>query len=170
MNQNNGGGLTHWKKLHNPDYLGAYAIEPGTEPIYTIDYVREESVTGPDGKKETCMVVHFKEAGIKPMILNATNAKTINKIYDTPYIEQWQGKPIQIYVAKVKAFGDMTDALRIRPMIPKVQLPVLDKSHPKWPDAVSKVQSGATTREAISKYYIVSDQVWEELKKGGKNA
>lgn len=170
MQQNNGGGLTHWKKLHNPDYLGAYAIEPGTEPIYTIASVGEESVTGSDGKKETCMVIRFKEAGIKPMILNATNAKTINKIYDTPYIEQWVGKPIQLYVARVKAFGDTTDALRIRPVAPKVQLPVLDKSHPKWADAVAKVQSGAATRESIAKYYIVSDEIWAELQKGGGNA
>lgn len=23
---------THWKKLTNPDYLGAYAFDPGEEP------------------------------------------------------------------------------------------------------------------------------------------
>ena len=34
-------------------------------------------VTGPDGKKEECTVVHFAEKEIKPLILNTTNAKTI---------------------------------------------------------------------------------------------
>lgn len=112
---------THWKKLTNPDYLGAYALEPGQDLIATIKSVGEERVTGPDGKKEDCTVVHFEEPGIKPMILNATNAKTIQKIYKTPYIEEWKGCKIQIFIAQVKAFGDVVDALRIRPYAPKVQ-------------------------------------------------
>ena len=110
--------MTHWKKLTNPNYLGAYALEEGQELILTIGYVKEETVIGPDGKKEDCVVAHFKEKE-KPMILNATNLKTITKIYNTPYIENWVGKRIQIYVAQVKAFGELTDALRIRPYIPK---------------------------------------------------
>ena len=73
---------THWKKLNNPDYLGAYALTPGQDLIATIKTVGKEIVTGPDGKKEECMVVHFMESNIKPLILNATNAKTIQKIYD----------------------------------------------------------------------------------------
>ena len=79
---------THWKKLNNPDYLGAYALEPGQELVATIKVVRKEMVTGPDGKKEECTVVHFAEKEIKPLILNTTNAKTIQKIYKTPYIEE----------------------------------------------------------------------------------
>jgi hypothetical protein len=50
----------------------------------------------------------------KPMILNKTNCKIIAKIHDTPYIEQWAGKSILIYAAKVKAFGEMVDALRVK--------------------------------------------------------
>lgn len=110
--------MTHWKKLTNPDYLGAYALEEGQELVVTIDYVREETVIGPDGKKEDCTVIHFKDK-VKPMILNVTNAKTIAKIYSTPYIEEWVGKKIQLYVAQVKAFGEVVEALRIRPYMPK---------------------------------------------------
>lgn len=109
---------THWKKLTNPDYLGAYALEPGQELILTMKKVVREVVTGPDGKKEECTVIHFAE-NVKPMILNSTNAKTIQKIYKTPYIEDWAGRKIQIYVEMVKAFGELVDALRIRPFIPK---------------------------------------------------
>lgn len=111
---------THWKKLNNPDYLGAYALEPGQELVATIKVVRKEMVTGPDGKKEECTVVHFAEKEIKPLILNATNAKTIQKLYKTPYIEDWQGRKIQLYVETVRAFGEMVEALRIRPSIPKI--------------------------------------------------
>ena len=109
--------LTHWKKLTNPDYLGAYALEPGQELILTIKSVSNETVTGTDGKKETCSVMRFAE-NVKPMILNATNSKTITKLLKTPYIEKWAGRKIQIYVESVKAFGEVVDALRIRPFLP----------------------------------------------------
>ncbi len=110
--------LTHWKKLTNPDYLGAYALEPGQDLIVTIKSVANEVVTGTDGKKETCSVMRFAE-NVKPMVLNATNSKTITKLLKTPYIEKWAGRKIQIYVESgVKAFGDVVDALRIRPFLP----------------------------------------------------
>ena len=110
---------THWKKLQNPDYLGSYALQPGEEMVLTIKSVAKGSVVGADGKKSEEAIMHFKETGVKPMILNATNQKIIQKIYKTPYIEDWVDKKIQIYVAQVKAFGDIVDALRIRPFIPQ---------------------------------------------------
>lgn len=108
---------THWKKLTNPDYLGAYSFNPGEEKILRIKSVSQELVVGTDGKKEQCTVAHF-DGGEKPMILNRTNCKAISKIYNTPYIEDWTGKRVTIYVAQVKAFGEVVDALRIRPKKP----------------------------------------------------
>lgn len=113
---------THWKKLTNPDYLGAYALDDGKDVILTISYVREEKVTGSDGKKDDCVVCHFSER-VKPMILNSTNMKTITKLFGTPYIEDWPGRRIQIGIEKVKAFGDVVDALRIRKFIPAENVP-----------------------------------------------
>jgi hypothetical protein len=48
------------------------------------------------------------------MIINKTNAKIITKILDTPFIEHWVGKSIIIYAAKVRAFGEMVEALRVK--------------------------------------------------------
>lgn len=110
----------HWRKLTNPNYLGAYSLMPGQEIVATIKRVANEMVIGPDGKKEECIVAYFIENDIKPMILNSTNCKTIQKIYKTPYIEEWQGRKIQLYVETVRAFGEMVEALRIRPSIPKI--------------------------------------------------
>lgn len=118
---------THWKRLTNPDYLGAYALNEGQELIATIQYVCEEKVIGTDGKKEDCTVAHFQERDLKPMILNATNCKTITKLYKTPYIEEWSGRKIQIFSDHVKAFGEVVEALRIRPFIPKVAVLKQDK-------------------------------------------
>lgn len=109
--------MTHWKKLTNPDYLGVYSLEDGQDMILTISHVCEETVTGQDGKKEKCVVCHFREK-CKPMILNATNMKMISKLYDTPYVEEWPGKKIQVGSERVKAFGEIVDALRVRKIIP----------------------------------------------------
>lgn len=112
--------LTHWKQLANYNYLGAYSIEGGKDLILTISNVRQEEVIGGDGKKEDCIVCYFADAD-KPMILNATNAKMIQKLLKTPYIEEWAGHKIQIGIEKVKAFGDVVEALRVRKFLPKAE-------------------------------------------------
>lgn len=110
---------THWKKLENPDYLGAYALQPGRDLVLQIKTVGQEEIYNPtNNKKEVCTVAHFTDKGVKPMILNVTNCKTISKVYDTPYIEDWTEKYISIYIAKVKAFGETVEALRIRNRVP----------------------------------------------------
>lgn len=105
--------LTHWKKLENPDYIGAYAFQPGEEKTVTITRVNREVVNGPDGKREECTIVHFEEPE-KPLVLNACNGKMISKVAGTPYVEQWAGVRIVLAVEKVKAFGDVVDAVRVQ--------------------------------------------------------
>ena len=113
---------THWKKLENPDYLGAYALQPNQDLVVQIKSVGQEEVYNPtNNKKDTCTVARFMDPAIKPMILNVTNCKTISKLYNTPYIEDWAGKYIAIYIAKVKAFGETVDALRIRSKVPTIE-------------------------------------------------
>ncbi|MEN6312757.1 MAG: hypothetical protein ABFD25_00760 [Clostridiaceae bacterium] len=117
---------TNWKKLQNPDYLGAYSLQDDNgknfEMTLTIKSVRSEEVKGPEGKEE-CIVLRFAE-NVKPMVLNATNAKIITKLYKSPFIEDWSGCKIIVYVEKVKAFGDVVDALRIRQKIPTQAVPI----------------------------------------------
>ena len=61
------------------------------------------------------------------MILNVTNKKMIAKLYKTKDTEKLKGKAVIIGIDKVKAFGDIHDALRIRKRIPQVQNAVLPK-------------------------------------------
>ena len=109
--------LTHWKKLRNNDYLGAWILSPGQDMILTIKKVERGIVASADGKKEEDSVMYFEE-DVKPLVLNATNSKQISKIYGTPYVENWVGKKIQIYSANVRAFGETMEAIRIRPFAP----------------------------------------------------
>lgn len=109
---------THWKKLINPDYLGAYSLEPGQDMVLTIRQVKKEMITGTDGKKEECIVCYWQEEQ-KPMILNVTNCKMIAKLLKTPYIERWAGHRIQIGAEIVSAFGEKVEALRVRKTLPE---------------------------------------------------
>lgn len=115
--------MTHWKKLTNPDYLGAYAFEPGEEKTVTIRDVGQETVTGAGGKQEDCTVIHLYDE--KPLIANATNARAIQRLLGTPYIEEWAGKSIILKTMTVQAFGETTDAVRVKPQLP--QVPICEK-------------------------------------------
>ena len=145
---------THWKQLTNPDYLGAYSLLPGQELTVEIVRVERKQVTGADGKKEDCTVAYLKDS--KPMILNATNCRTLSKIYGTPYIEEWAGKSVIIHSEKVKAFGDVVDALRIKPTKPI--LPELTPTHPAWNEAAKAVKAGKIDK-VLARYSVSGDNI-----------
>ena len=113
--------LTHWGKTRDVNYLGSWDLQPGQDLILTIKSIGQQTVENPmENTKEVKTVIHFVEDGYKPMVLNTTNKKAIAAALDTPYIENWVGNPISIYVAKIKAFGKINDALRIRDKKPDV--------------------------------------------------
>ena len=104
---------THWKKWTNPNYMGSYAFQPGEERTLTIKEVKRELVYNPSGSgKEECTVAYFVEDE-KPLILNATNCKTIAKVWGTPFVEDWKDRKITLKVKKISAFGEMVDAVRV---------------------------------------------------------
>ncbi len=131
---------THWKTLCNPDYVGAYWLPPGEDVTVVIDYVVREVITGTGGKKEECTVAHLK--GVKPFILNATNSKTIAKLYG-PYIEDWAGQRITLFASTTKLAGDTVECLRIRP---KVAEKVKQKINgDRFKKALESIQAGQYT-------------------------
>lgn len=152
---------THYRRLVNPHYIGAYSLDPGQELNVTIERVVRELVAGPDGKKEECTVAYLK--GQKPFILNATNSKTISKVLKSPYIEDWAGKTITLYAAKIKAFGEELEALRVKPTLPTK--PELTPTHTKWAGAVKALKAGNTTLDAIKAAYVLSETNEAQLSK-----
>lgn len=131
---------THWKKLMNPDYIGAYALQPGEEIVVTIQRVQCEKVTGTGGKKEECSVAHL--VGQKPLILNATNSKTIASLYG-PYIEDWAGKQIRLYASTTPLGGQIVECLRIRPIVPSdIQKSKTILTDSRLAEAVAAVKDG----------------------------
>jgi len=155
---------THFKKLRNPDYLGSWDLtdENGNfkNRILTIKDVKKQMVHDGRGGQEECVTVSFEES--KPMVMNATNLKTIHKSLNTPYIEEWVGKKIELTVQKVKAFGEMHDALRVV----KTSLE-LNPTHPKWNGAKKAIEAGTVTIEQIKKQYTLTPEN-EKLLTDGK--
>lgn len=157
---------THWKKLVNPDYLGAYSLNPGQELILTIKELQRKKVKGSGGKEQECTVCVFVE-NIKPMILNRLNSKTITKIYQTPYIEDWVGKKIQVFAETIEAFGEMTDALRVRPYEPNVAPPLLPISGKHYDNAVAHLKKEGEYETLIAdlrKHYTITEEIETKLK------
>lgn len=127
--------LTHWKKEAGKDYLGSWSLIIGADandkPIYreviaTITDIQKKAIPDMEGIKKGKndatkeeMLVYFAELD-KPMVVHAkTNFKGLESACATPFIEKWIGRQVCVCVEKnVKAFGQVTDALRIKP-VPK---------------------------------------------------
>ena len=82
-------------------YLGHWDIPGPDDLIVTIDHI------------ERC------ERGVKPMILNATNHRTIAKVMKSPLYEDWEGRKIAIYAGDESRAED-GKALRVREYAPRV--------------------------------------------------
>lgn len=159
--------LTHWKNQFNYDYLGAYSLPDGKDIVLTIKETKKEMVTGVNGQKSECFVAYFHE-NVKPMILNKTNCKAIEKMYKTPNIEEWVNKQIQIGATRINAFGEMTDCLRIRAFIPKPAdadtRPAVVTGSVVWKNILDGLAGGYTVAQVEKKYKLTKEQI-KELQK-----
>lgn len=136
---------THWRKILESDYLAGSDLDDGKgnfKPIVaTIKNARREEILEPaTAKKEVCLVLHFCES-LKPMICNVTNAKVISKVTGSVYIEDWQDKRITIKTEKVKAFGEIWDALRVSPKPPESTQPLEQKVEIACANCGGEIQS-----------------------------
>lgn len=143
---------THWKRLINPDYIGAYSINEGEDLTVKIDFVQVEEITGSGGKKEHCTVAHLVNE--KPMILNVTNSKTIAKLYG-PYIEDWQGKRITLFASTTRLAGETVECLRIRPKVAERKAqPITDA---RLETAIKSIIEGTFTTDKLRQAFILTE-------------
>ena len=113
----------HWKKIvSDPNYIGEADFTEGEEKVLTIGRINAaETVETAEGKSKKA-VVHWKEPGHKPMILNVARSKNIEKVAGSPYFEDWPGVQVQLYIEHgIKAFGEVVSAVRVRPHKPRVK-------------------------------------------------
>jgi len=160
---------THYKKLRNPNFIGSYELMNGGEPIRLVVEIigaSKDQVQNGD-KKEEAMVLKLKNQ--KPMIVNSTNAKAIEKALGSPYIEDWVGKRITLCVKKIRAFGESVDALRVENVAPaEPGKQDLNPNHEKWEGAKQALKDKKTTIEAIQNTYHVNDENLKLLQDAAK--
>ena len=150
---------THFKKMQNPNYIGSWDLYDNNgnmKPLtVTVDKVAKETVHDGRGGSEECPVMYFKE-NYKPMVMNATNLKAVAKITGSNFIEEWNGFKIKIEVKKVKAFGEIHEALRITEK--GVMLPELTPKHTKWASAKKSLQAKTITLEQLRKHFSINSE------------
>lgn len=115
---------THFRKAFDSPYLSSADIVGPT--VLTVSRVTLEA----DKTKKTkdmFNTAYFVERELrpgeklKPMILNATNSKTLRTLAGSPFIEDWQQIKITVYVDQNVKFGrEVMEGLRISPKAPVV--------------------------------------------------
>lgn len=149
---------THFKKLRNTNYLGSWDLMDDngvtTNKVVTISGTKKEAVHDGKGGTEDCVVVSFNEC--KSIVANATNLKAIQKITSSPFIEDWVGHKIELTTKKVRAFGDVHDAIRVVPVsvaAPKVE-PKVQMNNCKTLVELQNVWLGLTKEQKETKELI----------------
>jgi hypothetical protein len=108
--------VTHWRKLTDREYLGAWDVPKPT--VATITAVTGTQLPGQgDVKASKKPVISFKNTE-KKLIAGATICKAIAHMYGDD-VEQWVGKPVTLYATTTRAKGgDQVDCVRVKPEIP----------------------------------------------------
>ena len=114
---------THYRKAFDSPYLSSADIVEPT--VLTVKYVRLE-LDRTKKTKDMFNTAHFVETEIrrgealKPMILNASNSKTMKALTGSAFIDDWNNVRITIYVDHNVRFGKETvEGLRISPHAPE---------------------------------------------------
>lgn len=144
---------THWRKLQDNKYLGAYAIAEGADLVVTIKDVKRELIDASEGHVEDACVAYL-EGGLLPWIVNITNAKSIARLYGE-FIEDWAGKTVTLYKDQTKLDGEIVDCIRVRAERPSP--PPKPISDARFNQALAQVQAGEYTVEKLRERFILSE-------------
>lgn len=155
---------THYRKAFDSPYLSSADIVEPT--VLTIRLVALE----PDKTKKTKDVfntAHFVEKEIrpgeplKPMILNATNSKTMKALTGSAFLEDWQNVRVTIYVDNNVRFGkEVMEGLRISPHAPEQRY--ITPGTRLWENAKKAYQRDGTLDAVLAKA-AMSDEHQKQL-------
>lgn len=155
---------THYRKVMKSDHLGSADVEEFIEEkkslIFTIKHVKQEYNVTVAGRKGNFNIAYFKEA-IKPLVLNATNAKTVRSFVKdrSPFVENWNDIVVKLYIDhSVKMKGEIVGGVRIEKVQPKTTKQKFEKSH------FEKAKEQNATIESIKVNWDVSAEIEKSYK------
>ena len=149
---------THYRKVFKSDHLGVADLEDFIEAksnlIFTIRQVKQEVGARVAGKKGNFNIAYFVEK-IKPLVLNATNSKTMKALSGgSSFVEDWSGITVQLYIDKTAAFaGEITGGVRINPN-PVKRRTELQPNTAAWGNAVSAYQRDGNLDKVLERMDI----------------
>lgn len=151
---------THYRKAFNSPYLSSSDIvEPIILTIKNVTLEKDKT----HKTKDLFNTAHFAEKEIrkgeelKPMILNATNSRTMKQLTSSAWIEDWSNIKVTIYVDKnVKMMGDTVEGLRISTEPPNIIKPELEPATTAWTRAISAF-SRDRDFSAVEEHMTISD-------------
>jgi len=110
---------THYKDFFKSNVLTDGDFNYDSDTVVTIIRVQDIELETREGKQiTTCLLLDGFHKPMKAPNIVLKNCKTALR---SPYIEDWAGKQIAVYVEKgLKAFGGVHDVLRVRPVAPRV--------------------------------------------------
>lgn len=135
----------HWRQLFDKDekFLGSWNLEKDGKFIQKVVHIErfyQDTLVSSMGKEQK-IVCKLKEFD-KPMVVNRTNFKRLETLYNTFDIESFVGKPVTLMVEKVKSPDGLVNALRFSSRPPQIEKPTLrpisDEDFPKAIDAIKK--------------------------------
>lgn len=114
---------THFRKAFDSPYLSsADLVEPTTLTVKRVTLEGDKTKKTKDHFNTAYFVEQEIRPGekLKPMILNATNSKTMKALTGSHFIDDWQNIRVTVYVDHNVKFGKETmEGLRISPQAPK---------------------------------------------------
>lgn len=160
---------THYRKAFDSPYLSAAdVVEPTVLTIGKVVLERDKTKKTQDSFNTAYFVEKEIRPGeeLRPMILNATNSRTMRSLTGSPFIEDWAGTAVTIYVDTNVRFGrDTVEGLRISTELPRKEKPWLEKGTPAWGHATAAVKRDRSFG-AIEKRMQISaenkEALWQE--------
>lgn len=161
----------HYRNVLKSDHLSSADLEDLTEQgvklIFTIKNVKQFKGVVEGGKRKGGVVVAGKNIDaniayfvedIKPMVLNATNAKTLKSFTGSPFVNDWNNVAVELYVdSNVQMKGATTQGVRISPIQPKI------KVKKEFTEAnFEGAKKANATREIIEKGYTITNEMFKK--------
>ena len=154
--------MPDFKKMMDSPYLGHWDVAdlPGGELILTIKRVRAGEIVREGGAKDKRPIIDFNEPNTKPMVCNATNAKTISKLAGSRDTDRWANVRIILFVDKAMRGGSMEPCLRIRDYAPKDSKPQPSQpTQPKEPPKCEDCGNEVTDYTAPTGTHFTAEQM-----------
>lgn len=151
---------THYRKAFDSPYLSsADIVEPTTLTVRRVTLEVDRTKKTKDKFNTAYFVEKELRPGepLKPMILNATNSKTMKNLTGSAFIEDWNDVRVTVYVDPNVKFGkDNVEGLRISPKAPgRKQLTPSQKG--QWESAKAAYHRDGNLEAVLARVDISED-------------